>query len=90
MVAVALLPPLVLCGLLLGGGLLFASFKAFLLFAANVICLNLAGVLTFWVAGIKPTQWWEAKKAANRTRKAMIVWGISLIVLVVLTYLLTT
>jgi uncharacterized membrane protein len=72
MVAVALLPPLVLCGLLLGGGHFFAAFKGFLLFAANVICLNLAGVLTFWVAGIKPTQRREAKKAARHTRRAMI------------------
>ncbi len=89
MVAVALLPPLVLCWLLLWGGHMFPAFKAFLLFAANVICLNLAWVMTFWLAWIKPTYWREAKKAAKHTRRAMVVWWVWLLILVAATYLLS-
>ena len=47
MVAVALLPPLMTSGILLGDGKFFAALNAFLLVATNVICINLAGVVTF-------------------------------------------
>ena len=47
MVAVALLPPLVTSGLLLGGGHPALAAGAFSLFLVNLICINLAGVTTF-------------------------------------------
>jgi uncharacterized hydrophobic protein (TIGR00341 family) len=52
MVAVALLPPLVAFGLLLGGGHLVLAMGALSLFLVNLICVNLAGVTTFLVQGI--------------------------------------
>ncbi|GEM_PF-860880 len=47
MVAVALLPPLVAFGLLLGAGHELLAFGALLLLFVNIICINLAGVVTF-------------------------------------------
>ena len=44
MVAVALMPPLVAFGMLLGAGYMQASLGPLTLLAANLICLNLAGV----------------------------------------------
>ncbi len=46
MVAVALIPPLVTFGLLVGSGRLALACNALLLFITNVICINLAGVVT--------------------------------------------
>jgi len=83
MVSVALLPPLTVCGLLLGSGHLPQSFAAFLLFVTNVICINFAGVVTFFIKGISPRTWWEAKKAKKATRRAIIIWSVILIALVV-------
>jgi len=80
MVSVALLPPLTVCGLLLGAGSPAPSFAAFLLFIINVICVNFAGVMTFFIQRITPRTWWEAKKA---TRKAIVIWSLILIVLVI-------
>lgn len=71
MVAVALLPPVVAFGLLLGSGQFPVATGAFLLVAANVICVNLSGVATFLARGVTPAGWWEAKKA----RKATLVVG---------------
>ena len=50
MVAVALLPPLVTFGLLLGGGHPALAMGALSLFLVNLICVNLAGVTTFLAA----------------------------------------
>ena len=61
MVAVALLPPMVTFDLLLGGGQLTLAMGALSLLVANLICLNLAGVVTFMVQGIRPATWWERK-----------------------------
>jgi len=53
-VAVALLPPLVTSGLLLGSGYTTLAYGAFVLFLVNIISINLAGVGTFLVQGISP------------------------------------
>ena len=75
MVAVALMPPLVAFGMLLGAGYLQAAMGPLLLLATNVICLNLAGVMTFAAKGIRPRTWWEATKAKTAVRIAILVWS---------------
>jgi len=74
MVAVALLPPLVACGLLLGGGHPALALGAMLLFLMNLICINLAGVTTFMVQGIRPATWFEKGRATKATRIAIGMW----------------
>jgi len=81
MVAVALLPPLVTFGLLLGGGHTAPAMGALSLFLMNLICVNLAGVTTFLVQGIRPTTWWEKKVASKATRIAIGLWVVLLAVL---------
>jgi uncharacterized hydrophobic protein (TIGR00341 family) len=81
MVAVALLPPLTVCGLLLGTGQIKEAIGAFLLFVTNIICINLAGVITFLFQGVSPRVWWEADEAKKATRNALVLWSIILIVL---------
>jgi uncharacterized hydrophobic protein (TIGR00341 family) len=74
MVAVALLPPLVTSGLLLGGGHPTPAMGALSLFMMNLICVNLAGVTTFLVQGIRPATWWEKDRASKATRIAIGLW----------------
>ncbi|NIM70316.1 MAG: TIGR00341 family protein [Xanthomonadales bacterium] len=87
MVAVALMPPLVAFGLLAGSGHLQASLGALLLLSTNVICLNLAAILTFAVQGIRPRNWWESRRARKATRWAATIWAALLAGLGVLLYL---
>ena len=82
MVAVALLPPLATSGLLLGGGHPTLAIGAFSLFLVNLICVNLAGVTTFVLQGIKPTSWWEKDRAVKATRIAIALSVVLLSVLV--------
>lgn len=82
MVAVALMPPLIAFGLLLGSGNPAEALGALLLLIANLICVNLAGVTTFLVQGIRPRKWWEASKAKRATRIAITLWSLLLAVLI--------
>ena len=84
MVAVALLPPLVTVGLLTGAGEIPMAMGALLLFMTNVICVNLSGVATFLIQGVRPLSWWEAASAKKATRTAILIWALLLGVLVLL------
>lgn len=78
MVAVALLPPLVTSGLLLGGGHSASAMGALSLFFMNLICVNLAAVVTFLIQGIRPATWWEKDRATKATRIALGLWVVLL------------
>jgi len=80
MVAVALLPPMVATGLLLGGGHYDLAMGAALLTVTYIICVNLAGVLTFVLQGIKPKSFTERRDGEELSRYAIIIW-IALLVL---------
>ncbi|PEN14145.1 TIGR00341 family protein [Longibacter salinarum] len=81
MVAVALLPPLVACGLFLGSGQTALAGSAAVLTMTNVVCINLAGVSTFLVQGVRPRHWTEMEKARASTRVAMTLWVVMLLAL---------
>ena len=86
MVAVALLPPFAVFGLLLAAGEFRAASGALMLVSTNVICVNLAGTLTFLVQGLRPQSWWEAERAKRATRIAIAIWGLMLTMLAALIY----
>jgi len=81
MVAVALLPPLVATGLFLGAGYPEMAGRAGLLTLTNVVCVNLAGVSTFLLQGVRPRHWRDVEKAKASTRVAISLWILALLVL---------
>ena len=85
MVAVALMPPLVTAGMCLGAGEFEECGRAAELTALNIVCVNLSGVATFLLQGVRPRSWWEAKKARAATKRAVIIW---IVLLLVVAYLL--
>lgn len=82
MVAVALLPPAVAMGLMLGSGNINLAFGAGLLLAVNIVCINLSAKIIFLVKGIKPRTWLTTEKARQSTFLYLAIWIISLIFLV--------
>ena len=87
MVAVALLPPLVVCAMLLTSGHTGESLGALLLLLCNVISINLAGVGTFLLHGVSPRRWWEAERSKRISRRVLAVWILLLAVVTILIYL---
>jgi len=84
MVAVALLPPWVTFGMLLGSGSVGPALGALVLTVLNIICLNLAGVLTFALQGVSPGTYWEAKRAKRMSLVSLSVWIALLAVVIAL------
>ncbi len=87
MVAVALLPPLVTLGMLVGSGHWDLALGSLLLFLVNLICVNLAGVVTFLVQGVRPLSWWDTNRAKKATQTAIVLWSGLLALLILLIYL---
>lgn len=83
MVAVALLPPAVTAGLLVGSGRLESAVRALGLLATNVACLNLAALVTFLGQGIQPRSFWDEKKAKKAAGRAVLFW-LALVILLAL------
>ncbi len=84
MVSVALLPPTVTLGLMLGTGLWDLAMGAGLLLSVNIVCVNLSSKMVFLFKGVKPRRWLEKQKAKQSMTVYITVWLIALILLVVL------
>ena len=84
MVAVALLPPAVSFGMLVGAGHTSLALGSLLLLIVNVICVNLSAVATFLFQGVQPLNWWDANKARRSTIFAIFMWSILLLLLAIL------
>ncbi len=89
MVAVALMPPLLVVGMMLGAGELRLAIGAALLLSINLICLNLAAVVTFLLQGVRPTSWWKAKQASRATWRAVFIWAMLAVALVIVVVLIS-
>lgn len=81
MVAVALLPPLVVAGLLAGAGHTAPATGALILLLTNVTCVNLAAVATFFIQKVRPRTWWEVERGKKATRIAVVTWFTMLLIL---------
>lgn len=83
-VAAALLPPLVVTGLLLGAGEFRLATQSLLLLVSNLIGINLAGTAVFIWKGVWPSSWWEEKKAKRTALSALVIWIALFLVLVII------
>ncbi|NNK97678.1 MAG: TIGR00341 family protein, partial [Xanthomonadales bacterium] len=82
MVAVALLPPAVTLGLMLGRADFDLAFGAGLLLVINLVCVNLACKLVFLIRDIRPRTWVEKTKARRAMLIYIMVWALTLMVLI--------
>ena len=87
MVAVALMPPAVTLGIMMGNGSYDWAYGTFLLLATNVVCVNLAALAIFRMKGIRPRTWYEEKSAKKASRINALIWLSMLIILAVLIWL---
>lgn len=86
MVAVALLPPAATLGIMLGAGHLAMAGGAGLLLAVNIVCVNLASKIVFFLTDVHPRTWVEKEKARQAMRRYVIGWVVTLLVLLLLIY----
>ena len=77
MIAVALMPPLAASGLLLGSGNPGLAGGAAVLFLTNLVCINVASIITLLGLGLPPRRW-------RVTGLLLILWSGLLILLIAL------
>jgi uncharacterized hydrophobic protein (TIGR00341 family) len=77
MIAVALVPPLSAAGLFLGSGHAWLGIDALLLFATNLVCINVAGITMFLIQGLPPKHW-------RMTGGILLLWIAALILFFVM------
>ena len=77
MIAVALVPPLAAAGLFFGSGHDALGLSALMLFATNLICINVAGIAMFLLQGLPPRSW-------RMTGGILSVWMAVLLVFIAL------
>jgi uncharacterized hydrophobic protein (TIGR00341 family) len=86
MVAVALLPPAVTLGIMLGQTKIDLTVGAALLLAVNIVCVNLASKMVFLFKGIRPRTWLEKEKAKRAMTVYVLGWMITLAILILVIY----
>lgn len=74
MVAVAILPPTCVLGLMLGYQQFQYAFDAFMLLAINVVCINLSGIIVFLSKGIRPRTSGDKLKAKKTATLYVFIW----------------
>ena len=86
MVAVALLPPAVTLGLMLGHGSMGLAVGAALLLAVNIVCVNIASKVVFFAKGIHPRTWAEKEKAKRAMSIYLLGWIVALLIVMLAIY----
>jgi uncharacterized hydrophobic protein (TIGR00341 family) len=82
MVAVALLPPTAVLGMMLGHGRWELAGGAALLLAVNVVCVLVSAKVVFLVRGVKPRTWLDTERARQSRILYLGLWVLLLAVLV--------
>lgn len=84
MVAVAILPPTCVLGLMLGYQQFQYALDAFMLLAINVACINLSGIIVFLAKGIRPRTGGDKRKAKKTAIIYVLVWCLLLVTLLIM------
>jgi len=79
MVAVALMPPLVVLGMCMGAGRWDDAEGAATLLATNIVCVDLAAVLTFVAQAVRPRDWWQVQLRQRVVRLVIVVLLVALV-----------
>ena len=87
MVSVALLPPLVVFGMLIGSQFWGAAVAAMVLVSTNIVCLNLAAIATFWIRDVRPQIDWKKFQAGKVAGVATVFWLSILAILAIVIFM---
>ncbi|SFC61763.1 TIGR00341 family protein [Halobiforma haloterrestris] len=81
MIAAALIPPAAAVGITVAWGMYGAAVGALVLVVVNVLSINLAALVTLWVAGYRPQGLFDVSPTRRRTATYGAVFGVALLVL---------
>ncbi|AGB15468.1 TIGR00341 family protein [Halovivax ruber XH-70] len=83
MIAAALIPPAAAVGITTAWGMNGAALGALILVTVNLLSINLAALVTLWIAGYRPQGLFEVSPTRRATMRYIAVFGVGLLVLAV-------
>lgn len=83
MVSLAVLPPTVVLGMMVGAGQWKEALMPLLMLLININAIFLSTILVFWLSGIKPINWRDIKEANISRKNSLIFTSIIAIFLVI-------
>ncbi|SDI35605.1 TIGR00341 family protein [Alteribacillus persepolensis] len=86
MVSVALLPPAVVFGMMLGDFNWQGAITPCLLLLVNTSSIVLSAIVVYWVSGIKPVNWQEIQEAYTSRKYSLLFVSIIVLVLAVVIF----
>lgn len=89
MVSVALLPPTVVLGMIIGAGEWGMVITPLLLVLVNIHAILLSAILVFWLTGIKPINWKEVQVASVSRIAALVFVSVVIVILAVVIFLVS-
>ncbi|WP_240468605.1 TIGR00341 family protein [Gracilibacillus sp. YIM 98692] len=87
MVSVALLPPTVVLGMMLGDGQWESSLTPLMLLCVNISGILLSAIIVFWTSGIQPIKWREIQEANTSKTYSLVFISIVILILGILIYI---
>ncbi|UOQ46763.1 TIGR00341 family protein [Gracilibacillus caseinilyticus] len=88
MVSVALLPPAVVLGMMIGDFSWEAALTPFLLLMVNISAILFSAIVVFWTIGIEPNKWQKIQVANTSKTYALIAVSLVIIILAVMIYVI--
>ncbi|WP_058308305.1 TIGR00341 family protein [Gracilibacillus massiliensis] len=88
MVSVALLPPAVVLGMMLGALEFEQALTPFILLLVNISAILCSAILVFWTSGIQPINWSEIQVANTSKTYSLIAVSIVIVILAILIFII--
>jgi uncharacterized hydrophobic protein (TIGR00341 family) len=82
MVAVALLPPAAVFGMMVGNAQYQLAIGALLLLSINIVCVNMSAQFVLLIQGVRPRTWYEKRKANQSKLINILILFLLLIILI--------
>ncbi|WP_404451351.1 TIGR00341 family protein [Virgibacillus necropolis] len=88
MISLAVLPPAIVLGMMVGASEWHSAIQPLLLLLININSIMLSAILVFWFSGIKPVNWKDIQEASTSRANSLLFTGIILLVLIIAVVLL--
>ncbi|MDX8045671.1 TIGR00341 family protein [Gracilibacillus sp. S3-1-1] len=89
MVSVALLPPAVVLGMMIGAAQFQAALTPFILLMVNISAILFSAIIVFWTSGIQPVNWSEIQVANTSKTYALLFVSCVILILAIMIMMIT-
>ncbi|WP_099157660.1 TIGR00341 family protein [Virgibacillus ndiopensis] len=83
MISLAVLPPAVVLGMMVGSSQWQSAIQPLLLLVININSILLSAIIVFWLSGIKPVKWKDIQDANTSRVNSLLFTGVICLILII-------